>query len=280
MNKKILAAWVMAILMLFTMSVSVFADDSRTYEIDLTVNGSHEVQAKAGDILTVTMTLKRTDSSEDAMMYAMQDEIRYDPDFLELVDGSTLMMNGIEVTDIGLIDDYRAFYVNFLSLGGGENWKADTMLGSFQMKVLGDKGSSMLKNENCLVSTQDGSDSYALTVNDLLVIVSSECVVRFDSMGGSDVEEQLVRFGEKIKKPDDPIREGYRFDGWYSDIYLKNPWDFENDTVKDNMTLYAAWQEGAPAADSGFSPLWLLPLLIVILVLIIFWLLRKKKKAD
>ena len=279
MNKKSITAWMMAILMLLTMSVSAFADGNRSYEIDLTVNGSHEVQAKAGDILTVTMTLKRTDSSEAAMMYAMQDEIRYDPDFLELVDGSTLMMNGIEVTDIGLIDDYRAFYVNFLSLGGGEEWKADTMLGSFQVKVLGEQGSSMMKNENCMVSTQDGSDSYALTVNDLLVIVSSECVVRFDSMGGSDVEEQIVRFGEKIRKPADPSREGYTFDGWYSDIYLKNPWDFENDTVKDNMTLYAAWQEGAPA-EGGFSLLWLLLLLIVILVLIIFWLLRKKKKAD
>ena len=279
MNKKSITAWMMAILMLLTMSVSAFADGSRSYEIDLTVNGSHEVQAKAGDILTVTMTLKRTDSNEAAMMYAMQDEIRYDPDFLELVDGSTLMMNGIEVTDIGLIDDYRAFYVNFLSLGGGEEWKADTMLGSFQVKVLGEQGSSMMKNENCMVSTQDGSDSYALTVNDLLVIVSSECVVRFDSMGGSDVEEQIVRFGEKIRKPADPSREGYTFDGWYSDIYLKNPWDFENDTVKDNMTLYAAWQEGAPA-EGGFSLLWLLLLLIAILVLIIFWLLRKKKKAD
>ena len=279
MNKKSITAWMMAILMLLTMSVSVFADGSRSYEIDLTVNGSHEVQAKAGDILTVTMTLKRTDSNEAAMMYAMQDEIRYDPDFLELVDGSTLMMNGIEVTDIGLIDDYRAFYVNFLSLGGGEEWKADTMLGSFQVKVLGEQGSSMMKNENCMVSTQDGSDSYALTVNDLLVIVSSECVVRFDSMGGSDVEEQIVRFGEKIRKPAAPSREGYTFDGWYSDIYLKNPWDFENDTVKDNMTLYAAWQEGAPA-EGGFSLLWLLLLLIAILVLIIFWLLRKKKKAD
>ena len=279
MYKKSITAWMMAILMLLTMSVSVFADGSRSYEIDLTVNGSHEVQAKAGDILTITMTLKRTDSSEAAMMYAMQDEIRYDPDFLELVDGSTLMMNGIEVTDIGLIDDYRAFYVNFLSLGGGEEWKADTMLGSFQVKVLGEQGSSMMKNENCMVSTQDGSDSYALTVNDLLVIVSSECVVRFDSMGGSDVEEQIVRFGEKIRKPADPSREGYTFDGWYSDIYLKNPWDFENDTVKDNMTLYAAWQEGAPA-EGGFSLLWLLLLLIAILVLIIFWLLRKKKKAD
>lgn len=279
MNKKSITAWMMAILMLLTMSVSAFADGSRSYEIDLTVNGSHEVQAKAGDILTVTMTLKRTDSSEAATMYAMQDEIRYDPDFLELVDGSTLMMNGIEVTDIGLIDDYRAFYVNFLSLGGGEEWKADTMLGSFQVKVLGEQGSSMMKNENCMVSTQDGSDSYALTVNDLLVIVSSECVVRFDSMGGSDVEEQIVRFGEKISKPADPSREGYTFDGWYSDIYLKNPWDFENDTVKDNMTLYAAWQEGAPT-EGGFSLLWLLLLLIAILVLIIFWLLRKKKKAD
>ncbi len=279
MYKKSITAWMMAILMLLTMSVSAFADGSRSYEIDLSVNGSHEVQAQAGDILTVTMTLKRTDSNEAAMMYAMQDEIRYDPTFFEIVEGSTLMMNGIEVTDIGLIDDHRAFYVNFLSLNGGDSWKADTMIGSFQVKVLGENGSSMLKNENCLVSTQDGSDSFDLTAHDLLVIVSSDCLVRFDSRGGSEVEAQTVLFGERIKEPKAPIRDGYTFDGWYSDIYLKQPWDFENDIVKDNMTLYAAWKEGTFTAN-GFSPLWLLLLLIPILLFVIFWLHRKKKKAE
>lgn len=278
MKMKRIFAIMLVLMMLCTMSISALANDKRSYEIDLSVNGNHEVQASAGDILTVTMTLKRTDSNEDAKMYAMQDEIRYDPAFFEIVEGSTMMMNGVEITDINLIDGYRAFYVNYLSLVGGENWKADTLLGSFQVKVLGEKGSSMLKNENYLVSKKDGSGSYDLTVNDLLVIVSGECTVKFDSMGGSPVEDQTVLFGETIKKPEDPTREGYRFQGWYSDIYLKNEWDFAHDIVTDNMTLFASWEKGSAIASLDFP--WMILGVIPVVAVVVWWIYRKKKKKE
>lgn len=280
MTTKRMLTLLITLILIFSLSLPVLADDSRSYEIDLCVNGAHEVQAKAGDILTVTMTLKRTDSQDPAPMYAMQDEIRYDPTFFEMVDGSAMMANGVNITDIGLIDDYRAFYVNFLSLSGGDAWKADTLLGSFQMKVLGETGSSMLKNENCIISTQDGSGSYPVEVKDLLVIVSSECTINFDSMGGSSVPAQTVLFGEKVKKPEDPIREGYTFNGWYSDIYLKNLWNFEEQSVQDNMTLYAAWQVGSSDSDTNAAAPWWLLLLILPILLVLWLLLRKKKKAE
>lgn len=186
------------LVMAIPLSVSA-AEANRSYEFDLTVNGEHEVYAEPGDILTVTMTLRRTDSDEVAPMYAMQDEIRYDPDFLEIVEGSALTANGIEIKDIGLIDDYRAFYMNFVSFSGGEDWNAETMVGTFQVKVLGEKGSSYLKNENCRVTRKDGSGSYETSVQDLLIVVSSECTVKFDSMGGSAVQSQVVLFGERVQ---------------------------------------------------------------------------------
>ena len=278
MNFKGILASIIVLVMLCTMSISTLANDSRSYEIDLAVNGNHEVQASAGDVLTVTMTLKRTDSKDDAKMYAMQDEIRYDPAFFEVVEGSAMMMSGIEVTDVKLIDGYHAFYVNFLSMNGGESWKADTLLGSFQIKVLGEKGSSMLKNENFLVSKQNGSGSYGAAKNDLLVIVSSECTVKFDSMGGSTVEEQTVLFGEKINQPENPTRDGYKFNGWYSDIYLKNEWDFDKDVVTDNMTLYASWQKGNVIGNFEFP--WMILLIILLVIIIVWWIYRKRKKKE
>ncbi len=39
-------------------------------------------------------------------MYAMQDEILYDPDFFELVEGGALLTSGVQSTDITLRDGY------------------------------------------------------------------------------------------------------------------------------------------------------------------------------
>ncbi|MBQ5781964.1 MAG: InlB B-repeat-containing protein [Oscillospiraceae bacterium] len=280
--KKILTAAMMAVLTAAMLCTTAFAaDDSRQYQLDLTVNGQHEVHAKTGDILNVVLTLRRTDNDSGYTMYAMQDEIRYDPQFFEIIQNNSLTAGGISITDIGLIDDYRAFYVNFLSLSGGENWNSEVVLGSFQVKVTGTKGSAHLKNENCIISTPDGSDSYAVEVNDLLVVVTSDCTVEFDSMGGSDVEKQTVTFGELITKPQDPTREGYTFDGWYKDIYLKEKWNFDTDTVTGNMVLYAGWTTPvtAPVDDGGF-PWWKVAAAVLIGILLLIILLFTGKRVT
>ncbi|MCL2152820.1 MAG: InlB B-repeat-containing protein [Oscillospiraceae bacterium] len=50
-----------------------------------------------------------------------------------------------------------------------------------------------------------------------------------------------VPSGGKVVKPSDPVRAGAKFIGWYRDMALTNAWDFENDTVTENMRLYAKW---------------------------------------
>lgn len=64
------------------------------------------------------------------------------------------------------------------------------------------------------------------------------CTVIFDSNGGSDVESQSIIKGEKAKKPTDPTKEGYTFDGWY---YQDEKWSFIGYIVTENMTLEAKW---------------------------------------
>ena len=70
------------------------------------------------------------------------------------------------------------------------------------------------------------------------------CEIVFDSAGGTAVAAQIVLYGEKIKKPTDPTKPNdsryeYSFDGWYLGDY---EWNFEIDTVSEDMTLTAKWK--------------------------------------
>lgn len=71
----------------------------------------------------------------------------------------------------------------------------------------------------------------------------NQYTVTFNSNGGSDVDSLSVDYGDTVTKPADPTREGYTFDGWYSDEDFKTAWDFENDTITADTTLYAKWTE-------------------------------------
>ena len=61
--------------------------------------------------------------------------------------------------------------------------------------------------------------------------------VTFNSAGGSAVEAQTVKFGEKASKPADPTKQGYVFGAWQLD---GAEYDF-NTAVKGNITLIATW---------------------------------------
>lgn len=66
--------------------------------------------------------------------------------------------------------------------------------------------------------------------------------VLFQSNGGSVVSSQMVPENEKIQEPEDPIKPGYQFRGWYQDEAFTQKWDFAVNTVTGNMTLYAKWE--------------------------------------
>ncbi len=67
----------------------------------------------------------------------------------------------------------------------------------------------------------------------------SNYTVIFDSSGGSNVQEQIVKKGEKAVKPADPTKENSEFLGWKLDGVDYN---FDN-VVAKNMTLKASWNE-------------------------------------
>jgi len=71
-----------------------------------------------------------------------------------------------------------------------------------------------------------------------------DVTVMFNSNGGSDVEAQIVKQGKRAVEPDAPTRERYNFDGWFIDNNsFRNKWYFATNTVVDDITLFAKWQE-------------------------------------
>jgi uncharacterized repeat protein (TIGR02543 family) len=76
--------------------------------------------------------------------------------------------------------------------------------------------------------------------------------VTFNSNGGSEVTSQTVAQGGKADKPADPDKGmGYGFGGWYKESGLTNTWDFNTDTVTNNVTLYAKWNLTLNLGDTG-----------------------------
>ena len=68
-------------------------------------------------------------------------------------------------------------------------------------------------------------------------------VVIFDTKGGSTIASQNIEKGGRVERPINPTKEEdakyeYAFAGWY---YGERKWNFETDTVNENVTLTAKW---------------------------------------
>lgn len=64
-------------------------------------------------------------------------------------------------------------------------------------------------------------------------------VVNFNTDGGNSVSNQIINKDGTITKPQDPVRDGYKFLGWYSNNVL---FDF-NTPVTTNLELVAKWEK-------------------------------------
>ena len=292
--KKCISIFLAFLLLLPLIPVSVRAADTPAFHYELSVDGKDSVEVNTGDVITVTLHLHRTDADDAYTMYAMQNEIRYDSDFFELVPGSELLSEGIQTTDIAVGSNLREFYMNFLSFSGGEKWDAKTRVGSFQLKVIAESGVSTITQEDYLVSLPDGTGSYFCDANSLTVILTTSCSVRFETNGGSRIEDVTAIFGETLTRPADPVREGKVFAGWYKDIHLSKEWNFDTDTVNGNMTLYAKWEDAPVETTAPETPVveesapgfnWMLILLVfmtllVLILIILIWKISRDAKKK
>lgn len=102
------------------------------------------------------------------------------------------------------------------------------------------------KDSACTVTWNFDSDRVAGAVT-LYAKFTQLFTVIFDANGGKlsgDKEQDSVNVkeGEKIALPAVPEREGYLFAAWRVDSEAGYEWNFDEDTVSKNVTLYAVWK--------------------------------------
>lgn len=107
-------------------------------------------------------------------------------------------------------------------------------------EIMNQKG----KFKKILVYTPDDANYKSIKFElDILVYTNGRpaiCRVTFDSKGGSAVPSQTVL--SSATEPEQPVKEGYTFDGWYSDSSCTKAYDFSS-KVAGNITLYAKWTQ-------------------------------------
>lgn len=80
--------------------------------------------------------------------------------------------------------------------------------------------------------------------------IGDEYTVSFDYRDGREIVQEVFTF--VAKRPQDPLREGYAFDGWYTDTEYTSPFDF-NSRLSSDVTLYAKWLEDPFALVNGIT---------------------------
>ncbi len=83
---------------------------------------------------------------------------------------------------------------------------------------------------------------------------SDEFTVTFDLQDGSEgMESVSVEKDKTVAKPENPTRDGYSFNGWYKDKEGTEIWDFEKDTVTEDVTIYAKWTKIPTPGDENYE---------------------------
>lgn len=88
------------------------------------------------------------------------------------------------------------------------------------------------------IGISDDAGNYEIVTVNITIIEPYN--VTFNSQGGSLVDP-ITAYNTSITAPDSPTKTGFSFGGWYKEAGCTNVWDFNNDVVTADKTLYAKW---------------------------------------
>jgi len=107
------------------------------------------------------------------------------------------------------------------------------------------------KKQNFLVGS-GGAEIASVALGDTILIGNQTAMaktlaedyikIQFESNGGTDVACEVIADGAIATEPDDPTKEHYTFDAWYTDdSTFASAVTFASDTFDDDTTIYADW---------------------------------------
>ena len=68
--------------------------------------------------------------------------------------------------------------------------------------------------------------------------VPTEYTVKFETFGGTNIENQVMVENSKITKPENPTKDGFNFINWFSDENYNYVWDFNNPISTSYQSKY------------------------------------------
>ncbi len=93
-------------------------------------------------------------------------------------------------------------------------------------------------------------ETIEVDVDDVAVVSQGTAVAQATPFGFVNVDfvahtmvsvRETIYINTPVDEPDDPVREHYTFDAWYTEIEFINPWDFSVGVVDDDLILYGKW---------------------------------------
>ncbi|MCR4823246.1 MAG: InlB B-repeat-containing protein [Treponema sp.] len=101
----------------------------------------------------------------------------------------------------------------------------------------------------------DSQGNYSITMPYSNVDFEAFVELTFDSNEGSAVSSQRIVYGEAAAEPASPVKNGWAFEGWYSDQNFSQKFDFST-SLTSNLTLYAKYVGGTSftAGEDSYSP--------------------------
>ena len=225
------------ILLLFILAVSLVLSScgQRRYTVTLNIDGQAVTEVKVSH----TSELPKPDARE-GMAFAGW---FYDADFTELVfnseiDGPTsLYARWLPIESVG--------YAVVLDFGNGEHSVVYTNDRISEPKEPVKEGYAFL---GWYYEGTDEPCDFSRQITEYTVICArfeeiGEDTVRrvtFKSNNGEEDKELTVDYGSKLAEPTEPIKSGFSFCGWYSDIAFTELFDFDSPITRDTV-LYAGW---------------------------------------
>lgn len=240
--KKILSL-ILSLVMAFMLCVPAFAatgDIILTY--DLTSGGKNDIVVKTGDVITVAYSLS---ASQNTNVSVTQNEIYYDHNFFEIVEGSNKGSAGF--TDYTTTLQTRLSgkrYVYFNTIVSHTHDTTPSEIGTFQLKVIATKGETTISNVNYeaydINAAKYGSDSKDLHVS-IGTPQAQKFLLSFNNEDGSIYKTIEVESGKAIALPAGPSKSGYTFSHW---------------SVGGDTTKYTAGSSYTPTSNVTFVPNW------------------------
>ncbi len=115
----------------------------------------------------------------------------------------------------------------------------------------GGTSSQSASSASSSASQSESSSAWTASSTSSSIDTTVSYTITFESNGGSEVAPIKVYKNEIPTPPEDPVKDGQYFWGWYSDQWLVVQYYFDT-PLTENLTLYAKWGD-EPWSTSSYS---------------------------